>query len=92
VRRQSEILARALLALASLIDPEMVVLGGGIGSNPYLLEPVRAALDDVAPWPVRVETSALGPRAGVIGAVHHALASLPQIESHRVSARMQETS
>jgi predicted NBD/HSP70 family sugar kinase len=92
VERQSEILAHALLALASLIDPEMVVLGGGIGSNPYLLEPVRAALDVVAPWPVRVETSALGPRAGVVGAVHHALASLPQIESHRVSARMQETS
>jgi predicted NBD/HSP70 family sugar kinase len=91
VTRQAEILASALLALASLIDPEMIVLGGGIGSNAYLLEPVRSALDAIAPWPTRVETSALGPRAGVIGAVHHALASLPQIESHRVSARMQES-
>jgi len=92
VSRQSEILAHALLALASMIDPELIVLGGGIGSNPHLLEPVRCALDRVAPWPVRIETSALGPRAGVIGALHHALASLPQIESHRVSARMQESS
>jgi len=90
VERHAAVIAEALLALASLIDPEMVVLGGGIGSNPYLLEPLRAAVDRIAPWPVRIETSALGARAGVIGAIHHARRSLPAIESHRVSARLQE--
>ena len=90
VERHAGILAEALLALASLIDPEMIVTGGGIGSNPILLEPLRAAVDRIAPWPVRIETSALGARAGLIGAIHHALLSLPQIESHRVSARLQE--
>ena len=90
VERHATVLAQALLALASLIDPEMIVTGGGIGANPFLLEPLRAAVDRIAPWPVRIETSALGARAGLIGAIHHALLSLPQIESHRVSARLQE--
>ncbi len=90
VDRHASVLAQALLALASLIDPEMIVTGGGIGSNPVLLEPLRAAVDRIAPWPVRVETSALGARAGLIGAIHHALLSLPQIESHRITARLQE--
>ena len=90
MKRHASVLAEALLALASLIDPEMIVTGGGIGSNPILLEPLRAAVDRIAPWPVRIETSALGARAGLIGAIHHALLSLPQIESHRVTARLQE--
>jgi predicted NBD/HSP70 family sugar kinase len=90
VERHAGVVAQALLAIAALLDPEMVVLGGGIGSNPVLLGPVRAAVERVVPWPLRVETSALGSRAGLIGSVHHALASLPDIESHRVSARLQE--
>ena len=92
VEQHADLIARGLLALGALIDPEVIVLGGGIGSNPYLLEPVRTAVDRIAPWPLRIETSALGARAGLVGAIHHALASLPQIESHRVSARLQETS
>jgi glucokinase len=90
VEQHAALVAQGLLALASLIDPEMIVIGGGIGSNPYLLEPLRAAVDRIAPWPVRIETSALGARAGLIGSIHHALLSLPQIESHRVSALLQE--
>lgn len=90
VERHAAVVAQALLAVAALIDPQLVVLGGGIGSNPALLGPVRAAVERVVPWPLRVETSALGTRAGLIGSVHHALASLPGIESHRVSARLQE--
>ena len=90
VERHAAVVAEALLAIAALIDPQMVVLGGGIGSNPVLLGPVRAAVERVVPWPLRVETSALGSRAGLIGSVHHALASVPDIESHRVSARLLE--
>ncbi len=89
VHRHARVLGRALLSVAALVDPELVVLGGGIGSNPALLAPVRSAVAEVVPWPLRVETSALGPRAGLVGAVHRALASLPSIESERVSARLQ---
>jgi predicted NBD/HSP70 family sugar kinase len=88
VDRYAHTLAEAVLGVAALIDPEMVVLGGGIGSNPALLGPLRAAVARLVPWPLRIETSALGARAGLVGALHHALASLPSIESHRVSARL----
>ncbi|MGI9052622.1 MAG: ROK family transcriptional regulator [Ilumatobacteraceae bacterium] len=89
VARHAELVARAVLSLVSVIDPELVVVGGGIGSNPLLLPPLRAELARLASWPVRVETSALGARAGLIGAIHHARRSIPQIESDRVSVRLQ---
>ncbi len=91
VRRHAAAVANAVLVVAAVIDPELVVLGGGIGSNPQLLAPLREAVAAITPWPVRIETSSLGSRAGVLGAVSHALRSLPEIESHRVSARLQTT-
>ena len=89
ITRLAAVGADGVLSIVSVIDPEMVVLGGGIGSNPLRLAPVRDALERVAPWPVRVETSMLGPRSGVVGAVHHALESLPVVEAGKVSARLQ---
>ncbi len=91
VRRHAAAVATAILATAAVIDPELVVLGGGIGSNPLLLAPLREAVAAITPWPLRIETSALGSRAGVLGAVAHARRSLPAIESERVSARLQTT-
>lgn len=88
VRRHTELLAAAILAVVSVVDPEMVVIGGGIGSNPAVLPLLREEVDRIAAWPVCIETSGLGPRAGLIGAIHHARRSLPRIESRRVSARM----
>ncbi len=89
VEGHAALVARAVLAVAALLDPEMVVLGGGIGANPLHLEPLRAAVAAICPWPVRVETSALGAGAGLVGTLHHARRSLPEIESARVSVRMQ---
>ncbi len=89
VHRHAATVADAILAVAALIDPELIVLGGGIGANPVLLAPVREAVQRITPWAVRIESSALGPRAGVIGAVQHARRSLPHLESARVSERMQ---
>lgn len=88
VQSHAAIVADAILAVAALIDPEIIVLGGGIGANPVLLTPVREAVQRITPWAVRIESSALGPRAGVLGAVQHARRSLPQLESARVSKRM----
>ena len=69
VAEEADLLAQAILSIAAMIDPEMIVLTGGIGSNPALLGPVVHAVDAIAPFPIRVETSALGDRAGVVGAV-----------------------
>ena len=90
VRRHAELVALGILAVVALLDPDVVVLGGGIGSNPLMLTALRHQVDRITPWPVALESAELGGRAGLIGAVHHALRSLPEIESRRVSLRLQK--
>ena len=51
----------------------MVVLGGGIGSNAFLLAPVRATAAALFPLTVRIETSMLGEKAALQGAIAIAL-------------------
>jgi hypothetical protein len=50
------------------------VLGGGVGSNPLLLEGVQRVLDEL-PWRTRVVTSDLGSAATLIGATRLAAGS-----------------
>jgi hypothetical protein len=57
----------------AVVDPELVVLGGGIGCNPMLLGPVRATVAELIPLTVRIETSTLGDRAALSGAIAVAL-------------------
>ncbi len=65
---EASLIARAILAVDVVCDPDVFVLAGGIGANPALLEPVRAAVLDVSPFPIRVERSASGDRSGLLGA------------------------
>ena len=69
VRAEAELVACAVMSIVSVVDPEMVVLAGGIGSNPDLLPRVRAYLERLSPFPIRVESSKLGERSGVVGAL-----------------------
>jgi predicted NBD/HSP70 family sugar kinase len=66
-------LGTAIAAVCAMLDPELVVLGGGIGSNPLLLSPVRGAAASLVPITARIETSLLGDRAALQGAVAVAL-------------------
>jgi predicted NBD/HSP70 family sugar kinase len=63
----------AIATICSVVDPELVVLGGGIGSNALLLAPVRATAAALFPLTVRIETSMLGEKAALHGAVAIAL-------------------
>lgn len=74
IARHAEVIAEAILALTAILDPEVVVLAGGIGSNPELLGHVRRAVARVAPFPIEVTTTTLGARAGLVGAVADASA------------------
>jgi predicted NBD/HSP70 family sugar kinase len=65
----------AIATVCSIVDPELVVLGGGIGANAALIRPVRAAVARVLPLPVRIETSSLGDRGSLYGAIAIALRS-----------------
>ena len=63
-------IALHVLPLAATLDLPLVVLGGSVGANPALLEPVRRHLDDLLPFPAsRVEVSALGEAAVIEGAL-----------------------
>ena len=66
-------LGAAIASVIAVIDPELVVLGGGIGRNPALLAPVRATVAQLVPLTARIETSTLGDRAALHGAVALAL-------------------
>ncbi len=66
-------LGLAIASVIAVVDPELVVLGGGIGSNPALLAPVRATVAELVPLTAGIETSRLGDRAALVGAVAAAL-------------------
>jgi predicted NBD/HSP70 family sugar kinase len=66
-------LGTAIATVSAVLDPELVVLGGGIGSNRSLVAPVRSALAALVPLAARVESSQLGNRAALYGALAVAL-------------------
>jgi predicted NBD/HSP70 family sugar kinase len=76
VRLEAEHLARAVAAITAVLDPELVVLGGGIGRNgDLLLAPMSKRLEKLLPLgPPPLVVSALGDDAVVLGALAIALA------------------
>lgn len=67
VEGEAEIVARALAAIVAVIDPELIVLGGGIGRAPGFAEEVAERLAGVSPVVPEVRPSALGEDAVVDG-------------------------
>lgn len=71
-------LATAIASTINAVDPEVVILGGGIAqAGPALFDPLNRFLDDFEWRPnghrVRVIPAALGERAGAIGAALNAM-------------------
>ena len=64
-----------IASVAAVLDPELVILGGGIGTGagPLLLEPLRRNLAAISPLQPRLGISELGSAAVVDGAVTEAL-------------------
>jgi len=74
VALEADRIALAIAAIVPIVDPELVILGGGIGRNgDLLLEPVTDALRQITPFATRLEVSPLGEEAVVLGAVWMAL-------------------
>jgi predicted NBD/HSP70 family sugar kinase len=73
-------LGAAVATVCAMLDPELVVLGGGIGGSPLLLRPVRGSAAALVPITARIETSLLSENAALQGAIavalHAARASL----------------
>ncbi len=63
-------LALAIASVSAVLDPEVVVLGGGVArSADLLIEPIRRRLEGVVPYVPRLAASPLGRRAALMGAV-----------------------
>ena len=62
-----------LVSIINMIDPEMIVLGGGVsGAGQFLLDAVRAKMDTMVFYKAmdyaKIELAVLGNDAGIIGA------------------------
>jgi predicted NBD/HSP70 family sugar kinase len=74
VQAEAAMLGLAIATVTPVLDPEMVILGGGIGRNGDLLvEPIERELRQLLPFRPRVAVSALGEDAVLRGAVATAL-------------------
>jgi predicted NBD/HSP70 family sugar kinase len=73
VEAEGRQLGLTVASACAVFDPDLVVLGGGIGSNPQLLPLVRETVHELVPFPPRLESSALGEVASLTGALSIAL-------------------
>lgn len=70
VRQEAERLAHVVAAVAAVLDPDLVVLGGGVGhSADLLLRTVELTLQRIGPLRPKVAASALGEDVVLLGAV-----------------------
>jgi predicted NBD/HSP70 family sugar kinase len=74
VESEGERLALVVGTIAAILDPEFVLLGGGVGSNIDLLRPpLERRLAELTPLGPRIAEGQLGQDAIVLGAVASAL-------------------
>jgi predicted NBD/HSP70 family sugar kinase len=74
VERSVRSAARAIATLALILNPELVVIGGGVAhAGDVILEPLRRRLEELARLPPRLEASSLAERGVVVGAIRRAL-------------------
>jgi predicted NBD/HSP70 family sugar kinase len=67
VAEEARLIAKAVSVVIAVVDPSLIVLGGGIGQAPGFVDLVRAELERVAPVTPPVQVSALGTDAVVDG-------------------------
>ena len=75
VSLEAERIALYIGALSAVADVELVVLSGGIGRQAnFFIEPIRALVGEILPYPPRIEVSQLGDRGILVGALQLATA------------------
>ncbi|MDX6431816.1 MAG: hypothetical protein QOE54_4182 [Streptosporangiaceae bacterium] len=72
VDRHSRDIGRLVVTVLAVIDPGLIVLGGGVGKNQLVVPEVRRTIQALA-WDTEVTVGALGDHATLLGAVHTAI-------------------
>jgi predicted NBD/HSP70 family sugar kinase len=67
VAEEAKLVAKAICTVITVVDPELIVLGGGIGQAPGFADAVNGQLQTMAPARPAVRVSALGSDAVVDG-------------------------
>jgi predicted NBD/HSP70 family sugar kinase len=67
VAEEARLVAKAICVVITVVDPELIVLGGGIGQAPGFADAVSAEMQTMAPVRPPVRVSALGSDAVVDG-------------------------
>jgi predicted NBD/HSP70 family sugar kinase len=80
VRTEASRIAHAVAAIAAMLDPALVILGGGVGVNTdLLLEPIRDFLAALTPLRPAIAASELGGDAVLLGAIATALGTAREL-------------
>ena len=67
VAEEARLIAKTICAVITVVDPDLIVLGGGIGRAPGFAEAVTRELEGIAPVMPAIRVSALGTDAVVDG-------------------------
>jgi predicted NBD/HSP70 family sugar kinase len=78
VAEEAVLVAKALASVVAVVDPELIVLGGGIGRAPGFAEDVSVRLRELAPFAPEIRASALGEDAVVDGCLASGMEQLWQ--------------
>jgi glucokinase len=73
VEEESRRIAAIAASICAIIDPETIILAGGVGANEALVARTRELVDQLAPFAPAVVRSTLGDRASLVGATALAL-------------------
>jgi predicted NBD/HSP70 family sugar kinase len=87
VAAEAELVARALCAVVTIVDPALIVLGGGVGQAPGFAAAVTRQLEQIAPVMPDVRVSALGSEA----VVHGCLAAGTELAWNRLTSAIPVT-
>ncbi|MDR6289190.1 putative NBD/HSP70 family sugar kinase [Inquilinus ginsengisoli] len=68
VARHAADIGRLVAGCVGMLDPGLIVLGGGVGQNPLMLREVRRVAKQLT-WPTEIAVSALGAHGTVLGAM-----------------------
>ena len=68
--------ARSAQAVAAILDPEVIVFGGSLGSRPEVLGRIEAVLERSMARPPACRITSLGPHAALVGAARSARTAL----------------
>jgi predicted NBD/HSP70 family sugar kinase len=72
IERHADDIGNLVAACVSILDPELVVLGGGVGQNAILLPAVEKIVRTLC-WPVEIAVSQLSNQATALGTVRLAM-------------------